>query len=151
MILHRLLHGSINSLARATKVVLFCACALSAPFAGASDWKRADLPAYAQSVPHLVIGSNGLLYSARSTANGYIFESLLPVYGFALKGTARPAEILSRNKTIYLGKSCDALNGDTSWNWTNDISGKLFAIEQPNGQRLTFYMIQPEISPFHDC
>lgn len=59
----------------------FIVLLLFAGAAWAEEWQAADLPAYAQSVPFAVIGSDGFLFGAASNDSSGQFFALEPEGG----------------------------------------------------------------------
>lgn len=118
----------------------------------AAQWSEKQLPAYADDVAFLAIGSDGLLYSASANANGYVMETVLDKYrAGAPSADGFTVKILGGKDIIYLGASCDAVTPAYKGRWVNDGIGLNIRIDGQAGEVMTFRLLSTGLEPFHDC
>ena len=119
--------------------------------AKSGDWKIADLPKYAEDVTFVAIGSDGLLYAARSNPNGYVFESLSDLYRFSPSGDGFSGKVMARKPLYYLGAGCDAAGEGLTGEWTKSGNGLDFAISKGSDAVISFRLLSTGLSPSHAC
>ncbi len=119
--------------------------------AHAAEWRDAELPAYANGVEFIAIGSDGFLYQIESNPNGYVFRSLSDKYGFEAGADRFTVRILAGQDVYYLGTSCEAAHDKDSGTWSRDSTGLNYAVELKNGPRMIFRALDTDIEPGHSC